>query len=142
MIVRLGFHPCLRSSDRERASSRRATWPESGSAAPLTQASWWLPRMIHWSGDCAPWNLGNDVADGFDVPIRLDLEMDLRRAGADVVGDRQAAAEFFGGDRAFQLGQQRFGVAIRDGKDGNLGDRRRILDGKALHIALGGDARR
>ena len=52
------------------------------------------------------------------------------------------AAQFFGGERALQRGEQRFGVAIGDGQDGNLGDRRCVLYGKALHVALGGDARR
>jgi len=31
-----------------------ATMPLTGSAAPLTQASWWLPRMTHWSGRSEP----------------------------------------------------------------------------------------
>ena len=30
-----------------RASSSTATMPETGSLAPLTHASWWLPRTIH-----------------------------------------------------------------------------------------------
>ena len=29
--------------------------PLTGSAAPFTHASWWLPRMIHSSGNVDPW---------------------------------------------------------------------------------------
>jgi hypothetical protein len=36
------------------ASASSATWPDSGSLAPNTQPSWWLPRITHWSGSSAP----------------------------------------------------------------------------------------
>src|SRR5439155_1378470 len=35
-------------------SSSSGAWPEIGSSAPFTQASWWLPRMIHSSGAPVP----------------------------------------------------------------------------------------
>ncbi len=85
---------------------------------------------------------GDDVADGLDVPVRLDLQMDLRGAGADVVGDRQAAAEVFRDGRAFQLGQQGLRVPVRDGEDRDLRDRWRLLDREAPGIPLRGDSGR
>jgi hypothetical protein len=53
-MVRFGFQPVLASSPTARASSISATMPLVGSSAPLTHASWWLPRTTHSSGRSEP----------------------------------------------------------------------------------------
>ena len=53
-MVRLGRQPVFASSATARASSSTATMPLTGSVAPKTQPSWWLPRITHWSGSSAP----------------------------------------------------------------------------------------
>src|SRR5439155_1745708 len=52
--ARRGVPPRRRSVPNARASSSSGAWPESGSWAPFTHASWWLPRMIHASGSAEP----------------------------------------------------------------------------------------
>jgi hypothetical protein len=51
-----------------------ATLPDSGSDAPNTQPSWWLPRTTHSSGFSLALHGGDDVVDGFsdqsDLTIR------------------------------------------------------------------------
>ena len=39
------------------ASASIETSPETGSRAPWFQASWWLPRITHWSGHTDPWRI-------------------------------------------------------------------------------------
>ena len=53
-MVRFGRQPRSTSAPIARASSSSAESPLIGSSAPLTQASWWLPRMTHSSGHTEP----------------------------------------------------------------------------------------
>ena len=52
--MRLGRIPCLARAPMALASAISATWPESGSSAPKTQPSWWLPRSTQLSGCSEP----------------------------------------------------------------------------------------
>ena len=75
--------PLFDISPSARASSSSGTRPDTGSSAPFTHASWWLPRTIHSSGNCTP-GCGRHVEHGLQVPVERDLQVHLRRAGADV----------------------------------------------------------
>ena len=54
MIVRDGRQPVFNNSPRPRAVSISAEAPLIGSSAPITHASWWLPKTIHSSGRVVP----------------------------------------------------------------------------------------
>ena len=84
---------------------------------------------------------GDHVVDRLQVPVERQLEVDLRRAGAEVVGDRQAAAPVLGRHRAGHRLEQRQGVAVGDRQHGDLGQRRRVLEVEPLGVLGGADAR-
>ena len=77
MMVRFGFHPCLASSPSARASSSSATWPDTGSSAPFTQPSWWLPRNHPDVRLVGAAHGGDHVVDGLQVPVECELQVNL-----------------------------------------------------------------
>ena len=81
MMVRFGFHPCFASSPSARASSSSATWPETGSSAPLTQPSWWLPRSTHRSGSSAPRMVAITSYTGFRSQLNASCKWTLAGPG-------------------------------------------------------------
>jgi len=112
MMVRFGFQPDLTNSPRDRASSRMATCPEMGSSAPFTHPSWWLPRITHSSGKTEPGIFPDHVVQRLDVPVRFHFEVNFRGAGADVIGDAEAAAPSFRSHSAGQRSKKRLRIGI------------------------------
>jgi hypothetical protein len=54
MTVRFGRQPAFSNSARPRPVSISDTAPLTGSSAPFTHASWWLPKITHSSGNVDP----------------------------------------------------------------------------------------
>ena len=77
-------------------------------------------------------NGGDDVIDGFRVPVGGDLEVDAGRAGPDVIGEGQAAAPSFRGDLSLKSREERLRVGVGDGQDRNVGDRLGVFEGESL----------
>ena len=69
--------------------------------------------------ELASGNFRDDIIHGLDVPVESNFQMHLRGAGADMIGNGQSAAKTFRRNGAFQRGEQRLGVAVGDGEDGD-----------------------
>src|SRR3989441_10986335 len=84
----------------------------------------------------------DDVVQRLETPIGFDAQVHLRRPGADVVGDREAAAPLLGRHRAGERREQGLGVAVGNRKHRDLRDRLRLIDGQTLRVLGGTYARR
>src|ERR1700733_14055263 len=99
-------------------------------------------------GRGAAGNFGDDVVEGLDVPVGEHLQMNLGCAGsfggsltlANVVGEGQAAAPGCGRYAAADGREERGGVGVGDGQDGNLGDDGGVFDIETLGVLGGSDA--
>ena len=84
---------------------------------------------------------GDDVVDGLLAPVRLDQQVDRRRAdAADMVRDRQHAAEIGRGHAPASRFQQGFGVRIGDRQGRDLQNGFSRLAGEALGVLGRADA--
>ena len=54
----------------------------------------------------------DDVVERLDVPVGLHFEVDLRRAGADVISLGQRTAPGFGNDFSLERRQQRLRICV------------------------------
>ena len=87
--------------------------------------------MIHSSGYVEPGSRRDDVVERLRVPVERDLQVHLRRARAEAIGDRQRAAPVGRRDRPVERGEQRLRVAVRDRQHRNLRQRRRVAERRA-----------
>ena len=88
---------------------------------------------------------GNAADDVDETPLRvfhLQLHVDLRRSGADVIRDRQRAAPRLGRDRTFQSLEQLHAVAIRHRLHRNRRERFDLVHRNPLDARLRRTARR
>ncbi len=85
-------------------------------------------------------NGGDYVVDRLGVPIGRDFEVNAGRAGADVVGHRQAAAPAFGCDLALQRRKEGLRVGVGNRQHRNLGDGLSVFDRKSFCSRNGADA--
>src|SRR5256885_17064488 len=62
--------------------------PLTGSSAPFTHASWWLPRITHWSGFAEPRRTAITSRAGARLQSNASLSRTVAGAGprGDVVG--------------------------------------------------------
>ena len=91
-------------------------------------------------GLLGPLDSRDHIVDGLEIPVERELEMDLRRAGTDVIRNRQRAAPFDRRHRTAKRGQQRLRVAVRDRQHRDLGQALRILPIETLRVGGGPDA--
>ena len=84
----------------------------------------------------------DDVVNRHAVPVECELQVHTRRAGTEVIGDRQRAAPRLGDDGAAQRREQGLRVGVRDGQHGNLRQRRHVLDVETLRAGRCADTGR
>ena len=72
-------------------------------------------------------NFRNHIVHLLDVPIRLHYQVHFRRPRANMIWNRQRSTPLLRRQRPGNGGQQRLGVAIRNGQHRNLGDARRFI---------------
>ncbi len=87
-------------------------------------------------------NFEDHVINRLDVPVERNFQVDFCRAGTNVIGEWERATKTFRRNRAFQRGQKRLGVAIRNRKRGNFGKRGNVFQRQSLYVALGTNAGR
>src|SRR5262249_52165813 len=83
---------------------------------------------------------GDDVIDGFGIPVGGDLEMNTRRPRPEVISNGQCSAPAFGSDLAAQSREKRLGIGIRNREHGNLGDGFRFAQRQPFRSRNGGHA--
>ena len=120
----------------------RATAPLTGSAAPLTQRVVVVAAHDPLVGPIRPLEHRDDVARGDELPVELELEADLRGAGAQVVREGQRPSPALGGDRALEGLQEGPGVRVGDRHHGDLRERLRVLPVQPLRVRGGPDTGR
>ncbi len=125
---------------RARASSSSATKPLTRVEAPLTQPSWWFAADHPLVRPLGAGNPGDHIVDRLQTPVERQLEVDAGGAGAEVIGNGKGAFQSYRRHGAAEGLEQRQSVAVGDREDGDLGDRRRVLDGEALGVLGGTDA--
>src|SRR3989304_5374826 len=79
-------------------------------------------------------NPRDDVSYRLDVPVRLDLEMDFRRPGPDVIGDGERPAPLHGSERPGQGFEERLRVAVGDRERRDLRESRGLGYGQTLSV--------
>ena len=103
MIVRFGFHPLFSSS----AEPARRFHQGAFAARRIRRAV--DPRVVMVAvddplvGKLASLDAHDDVVKRPVLPVECELEVDLRRPGADVIRDRQRAAPASGATGPFRL---------------------------------------
>ena len=86
-------------------------------------------------------NLRNHVVHGLDVPVELEFQMYLRRAGPHVIRNRQSAAPLFRSHWSFQSREQRLRIAVGNRQYGNLRQAGSIFHRQPLGIFRGANSR-
>ena len=85
---------------------------------------------------------GDDVVDGLQVPIKVRLEVDLRRARPDVVRHRKPSPPAVGSDGPSERRQHRLRVGIRKRQSRNGGQHLHLREREPLRILGRAHARR
>ena len=87
-------------------------------------------------------NPPDDVVDGLHVPVKLRLEVDLCRAGPDVIGNSKPSPPGIGSHEPSQRRQQRLRVGVRKRQSRNGSQHLDVREREPLRVLGGAYARR
>src|SRR6266478_6029185 len=92
-------------------------------------------------GKCGALNFSDDVVNRFGSPIRFHFEVNFRGAGADVIGDGEAAAPLLRSHPAAQRSKKWLRVGIGDRQHRNFGNRGSVFHLQTFGVFRGSNVR-
>ncbi len=93
-------------------------------------------------GKCGALDFSDDVVNRFGSPIRFHFEVNFRGAGADVIGDGEAAAPPLRSHPAAQRSKKWLRVGIGDRQHRDFGNRGSVFHLQTFGVFCGADSRR